>query len=119
MTELAAIHEFGAPQANIPERSFIRRTFVKKQRELSSMTRRLATAWVTRKIELKQALDVLGLWGASKVRDTITQGAGVPPRLEDSTIARKGSSRPLVDTGRLVGSIQHDVVMNKIGGVDA
>jgi hypothetical protein len=110
MVELAAIHEFGAPRAGIPERSFIRRTFAKKARETAAMTKELARAVVLNKLSVAKALDVLGVWGAAAVRETITQGSPIPPPLAASTVAKKGSTRSLVDTGRLVGAIQHEVV---------
>lgn len=109
MIELAAIHEFGSPAANIPERSFIRRTFEKKDRETVRLLRRLAHAVVTGKMDARKALNLLGAWGASQVKATIAEGPGIPPPLAPATIERKGSSRPLVDTGRLLDSITWEV----------
>lgn len=109
MVELAAIHEFGAPGANIPERSFIRSTFAAKQRQAASMAERLAKAIVLKGMPVRQALGLMGAWGAAEVKRTITTGDGVPPPLKPATIARKGSTRPLVDTGRLLASITWEV----------
>lgn len=109
LLEIAAIHEFGAPGAGIPERSFIRSTFRDRQREAATMAERLAKAIVLRGMPVKQALGLLGAWGAAEVKRTITSGDGVPPPLKPATIARKGSSRPLVDTGRLLASITWEV----------
>lgn len=110
MIELAAIHEFGSPAAGVPERSFIRRTFEVKTAELKVIKRRLAERVVTGKMTIGDALEILGSWGAAEVKKTITVGPGVPPPNAPSTVERKGSARPLVDTGRLVGSIQWEVV---------
>lgn len=110
MVDLATIHEFGAPAAGIPERSFIRRTFAEKHEALAAMTKRLAAAVVTKKMPVDRALGLLGAWGAAEVKRTITSGPGVPPPLSPVTIARKGSTRPLVDTGRLVGAITWQVI---------
>jgi phage gpG-like protein len=107
MVELAAIHEFGTE--HVPERSFIRSTFATKQREAATLAERLAKAIVLRGMPIGQALGLLGAWGASAVKATITEGDGVPPPLAPATIARKGSSRPLVDTGRLLASITWEV----------
>jgi hypothetical protein len=49
--------------------------------------------------------DALGQQMVSDVNQTVRSGAGVPPPLKPATIARKGSSRPLVDTGRLLSAI--------------
>ena len=109
MVELAAIHEYGAPKAGIPERSFIRRTFNEKQKQLKSVVGKLATDVVEREKSVESALDQLGAWGAAQVKNTITRGKGVPPPNAPETVAKKGSSRPLVDTGRLVDAIQWEV----------
>lgn len=114
MVELAAIHEFGAPGAGIPERSFIRSTFkVHKTKELANMQAKLAQAIILKDMPVKQALGLLGTWATAQVKRTIS-GRLVRPQLEESeagrrTIARKGSSTTLVDTGRLINAISFEV----------
>lgn len=110
MVELAAIHELGSPKARIPERSFIRSTFEKNKIETGRVTAKLAKQFVEGKMSLAKALGVLGAWGVAQVKNTIARGPHLTPPLKPATIARKGSDRPLVDTGRLLGSIQHEVV---------
>lgn len=109
MIELAAIHEFGSPAANIPERSFIRRTFTFKRIQLDPLQRKLAKALVLGKITPIVAMNMLGQWAAAQVKRTITADEPIPPPLKPATIAAKGSTRPLVDTGRLVGAISYEV----------
>lgn len=109
MAELAAIHEYGSPAAGVPERSFIRRTFAAKEDDVAKMAARLAAGVFSGQMSATRALEILGAFGATEVKKTITEGAGVPPPNAPSTIAKKGSSRPLVDTGRLLGSIQWEV----------
>jgi len=104
LAEIAAIHEFGAPDANIPERSFIRSTFHAKEAELGKLCERVARAIVLDGMSVDQALGIVGAWGAAAIRRTIT-GTDVPPPLAPATVAAKGSSKPLVDTGRLVNAI--------------
>lgn len=111
MIELAAIHEFGSPAAGIPERSFIRSTFA-DQNKLLTVLRGVAKSIVEGKSTIKRGLGLVGVWAAAAVKATITEGKVEPP-LEASTIAAKGSSLPLVDTGRLLGSITHEVVEGK------
>ena len=112
MVELAAIHEFGAPAAGIPERSFIRRTMKNKKRAIGEVTAMLARKLLDQRgFTVRSALEVLGVFAATEVKKTITEGEHVPPPLAPATVAAKGSSRPLVDTGRLVGSINHEVVL--------
>lgn len=117
---LAAIHEFGSPAAGVPERSFIRRTFTVHADELGKVTAKLAKKVVENAMPLEQALGILGAWGAAKVKGTIKSWTWAPEdgglsstvvqELSPRTIERKGSDRPLVDTGRMVDSITHQVV---------
>lgn len=121
MVELMAIHEFGAEVKmtladgsivviKIPERAPIRRTFAQKQTELAEICAKLAKAVVLGKLTPARALALLGQWGVAAVRKTVTEGDGVPPPNAESTKKAKGSSRPLVDTGRLMQSVSYDVV---------
>lgn len=115
MVELAFIHEFGAPGAGIPERSFIRSTFaVHKKEELQTTVAKLAKALANGKLTSDRAMKLLGTWAAAAVKNTISAGL-VRPRLEESeagkrTIAAKGSSKTLVDTGRLINAISYEAV---------
>lgn len=109
--ELAAVHEFGSPDRGIPERSFLRSTFesVDTKRLQKNFTARVMRAIVRGKLTPEQGVDNLGEWGVLQVRNAITVGEGISPANAEATIAKKGSSRPLVDTGSLVQSISHEV----------
>lgn len=102
--ELGMIHEFGAPAAGIPARSFIRRTYDDKIDELKGMQLKLSKMLLDDKLDVARAFAILGEWGANAIKATIVQGK-VEPGLKPQTIARKGSSKPLVDTAQLVNSI--------------
>jgi hypothetical protein len=113
LVELAAIHEFGSPAAGIPERSFLRKTFQLQREEVKAMTEKLAKRFLEDKIELNDALGLLGQWLVARVRETITSQL-VTPRLSESeagrrTIKRKGSSVTLVDTGHLINAISYEI----------
>jgi hypothetical protein len=110
LLELAAIHEFGSPAANIPERSFIRRTFNESegQAELKAIYSKIARAVIAGKLTAEQAIQLLGMKMQSMVRNRILVDM-IPPPNRPSTVARKGSSRPLVDTGQLVGALTYEV----------
>jgi hypothetical protein len=110
MTELMAIHEFGSEAANIPERAPIRTTFAENEGETVEICAKLSKAVVTGGMPARKALGLLGAWGAAQVKKRITEGEHLPPPNAPATIARKGSERPLVDTGRLVGAINYEVV---------
>jgi hypothetical protein len=103
---LGLIHEFGL---GVPERSFLRRTFDRRKEQWTKLARRLIKLVAADKLEIGQALRLLGERMKADVKGTITAGAGIPPPLAPATVRAKGSARPLVDTGRLVGSIDYDV----------
>jgi phage gpG-like protein len=112
LVEIAAVHEFGSRDGRIPERSFLRSTFlIRRVNALAAMQTKLAKAIVTDGMDPSKALAILGAWGAAEVKNTFTE-IDIPPPLAESTIARKGSSRPLVDTGLLKNSISYEVVDN-------
>lgn len=108
LVEIAAVHEFGSPAAGIQERSFIRRTFILEKAELIKTQAGLAKQVVTRNLSMNDALEILGQWGAAAVKKTVTVGNNLPP-LKPATVVKKGSDRPLVDTGRMIQSVSYEV----------
>lgn len=105
LVELAAIHEFGSPAANIPERSFIRGT-LREGDVKSGLTRLIgaaARAIVAEKAEVKESLDKIGAWTVAQIKRRIK--AHIEPPLKQKTIDAKGSSTPLIDTGQLINAI--------------
>lgn len=135
MLELAAIHEFGSPAANIPERSFIRATLNGKRDQINEAIEQHVGSAIKDLLKhdhvsesqaesaAKRALGKLGTQVVSMMRATIRDKATVGPEdqaLKPATIARKGSSTPLVDTAQLVNAISYAVVDGKdVEGVDA
>jgi hypothetical protein len=109
MVEIMAIHEFGSPAANIPERAPIRTTFVRKQDEFGKLFAKAAQA-VMGGMTTERALEIVGVFTSTEVKKTITAEEHLEPALKPATIARKGSDRPLVDTGRLVNAITYEVI---------
>ncbi len=113
--QLATIHEFGLtisyqdrPDVVIPQRSFIRSTADDNLRKYRALLKRVGGQVVAGDLKLDQAMDLVGLKVAADMRAKIRNG--IPPANADATIARKGSSKPLIDTGQLLGSITHKVV---------
>lgn len=108
--ELAAIHEFGSPAAGIPQRSFIRSTFENNKPDVARITGQLASK-IIKGANVAQAYAVLGTWATAQVKNTIVSGGGHASwkPLAAETIARKGSSSPLIDTGRLLSSITWEI----------
>lgn len=101
VADVASFHEFGR---GVPQRSFIRGWFDERVREnrelLLSQLKRVAAG----KLTLDVAMQRVALKMEASVRQRIR--AHIPPPLAPVTIARKGSSTPLIDTGQLVSSIR-------------
>ena len=111
LIELAALHEFGSEDGHIKERSFIRSAFdgrfPRGTTELKQVTAKLYEAVINGRMTETQALEMLGAWGVGTVQANIK--AGVKPDIKEATKRRKGSDKPLIDTGRLRQSINWDV----------
>ncbi len=108
--EIAAIHEFGAPEANIPERSFIRSTFEANKPKYAGMVKKLLPQVVEGKRDVRWMFDVIGQQIVADINRKV-RVEGVPPPLKPETIARKGSSRALLDTGRMLASLTYLTVV--------
>ena len=104
---IAAIQEFGAPRANIPPRPFFRNMIAKKSKE---WPRAVADLLVQNDYDVARTLDQAGFAIEGQLRQSIQQ-TDAPP-LAQSTIDRKGHSKPLVDTGHMLNSVDHEVVRN-------
>ncbi len=109
-SQLASIHEYGL--GNVPARPWIGPPFRLKRDEYFKF---LADAYqkalkAGKPSEVEKALGLLGLKMTADIKKYVTEGEGVPPPLKAATIKRKGSSRPLVDTGELLNSVQFQVV---------
>ncbi len=107
LATVAAANEYGTKY--IPERSFLRRTFAENVKETAAMIAKATKAAHSLKVPADRVLNVLGEWAAIQVKKRITTGDPIPPPNAPATIKRKGSSRPLVDTGRMVGAITYRI----------
>lgn len=101
----AFYNEYGTE--NIPARPFIRQTFEKSQGKLRSLANTLLGKIAVGEITKKQALDIMGDRFASMIRQAIENSEFEPNA--PGTIAKKGSDKPLVDTGAMQRSISHEV----------
>lgn len=114
--EIATIHEYGAPGANIPARAPIASTLYAYRTAHRELIAALIAKLVRQELDLKTALDTLGMRVANDIKNRIAEGE-ILQELAPSTIARKrakgawngkrGESGPilaLVDTGQLKNS---------------
>lgn len=122
--QIAAIHEFGAPQAGIPERSFLRFTMKKDKDEIKTNMGHALKAVVLNKASVEVAYSKVGAVAAGLVKQTIAGNQVQPPTSQATIQARlkrkkslsgakraalAGSEVTLVDTGALMGSIDYEV----------
>lgn len=100
---VAAVHEFGYPEGGIPERSFLRSGIHEGVPKFNRINEANLRAVVLGGKTVEQSLDMLGVVAAGEVQRKIRSGPF--EELKQATKDRKGSSRPLIDTGQLVQSI--------------
>lgn len=108
VVEIATIHEFGAPRANIPERSFIRAGWDKYKGQIESVASRMMNDVFDGKISVDAYFETVGVFTVGRIQEYLRSSQGMKP-LKQATIQAKGSSKPLIDTGQLIGSITHRV----------
>lgn len=102
--EVAAIHELGL---GVPERSWLRAWFEANHRTVIADIKAGMVQIAQGRLTPEALLEVLGQKYVGEIRKR-TQ-AGIDPPLAQSTIDRKGSSTPLIDTGQLWSAITYEV----------
>ncbi len=104
--DYAAYNEFGTE--HIPSRPFMRRSVDTAEREIASFGKAQAMAVASGAITAEQALDRLGLWFQSRIQNTITTARGWAVPNAPATVRQKGSSSPLIDTGRMRAAVTYE-----------
>jgi hypothetical protein len=107
MVGLAMVHEYGSLNGHIPARSFVRSSCDFHEAKYIKLIKKLEDKFINNKLTLEQALTIMGEIVAKDMVQNINNG--ISPALKPQTIERKKSSKPLIDTGRLKGSITHEV----------
>ena len=105
MPGLAAAHEFG--NKHLPERSFLRSSLLENKELYKRQLAALMKQVVRGEITPDEAYNKMGAIAAGKAQEVILNGDLAA--LKPETIRRKGSSKPLIDTGQLVQSITWDI----------
>lgn len=83
----------------VPERSFIRAWFDETKPENLSLAYAMLKRILDGSISVDDALNQMGALFAGRIQQRIAQG--VPPPNAPATIAIKGSSTPLIDSGQM------------------
>jgi len=101
LAELAAVHEYGS--GRVPARAPLAVSFDRSEAALSQVIEGVAGRVIDGELTAEQALDQIGSLHASQIQNTIAEG--LDPPNSTMTVEMKGSSTPLIDTGRLRQSV--------------
>jgi hypothetical protein len=103
--EFGTVGPDGKPR--IPARSFIRAWADENQKRARKLLAGLMKRVIAGTLTEEQALEQFGLWAKGSIQERMARG--VPPPNAQSTVDRKGSSTPLIDTGVLRSSIDFEI----------
>jgi hypothetical protein len=101
VADIAEWNEFGTDR--IPSRSFIGSWFDEREKRFPAAIKAEIEGAVRRGTSVTEAFQTLAVTFQADVQRRIAQG--IEPANTDSTIKRKGSSTPLIDTGVLRSAI--------------
>lgn len=105
VAQVYAFNEFGTE--TIPERPTLRPTFAKEKIKYRlTLGKIVGKAMEEPTYDIHQAMGKIGLMAQNDLQNAI-RTLDAPPNA-DSTISKKGSSNPLIDTGQLVNSVKWD-----------
>jgi hypothetical protein len=94
--------------ATVPARSWLRGYVDEHEAEIQARVSLEMRAVLSGSRTREQALARVGIWIVGQIQERISRG--IAPPNAPSTIARKGSSTPLINTGQLRSSITSRVV---------
>lgn len=100
----ATWQEYGTSRG-IPARPFLRNTQYENENQWSQKTGQDIIQVFEGGLSSSAVLSKLGILMVQDIRKTIDAGNFAP--LSPATIAKKGNSKPLVDTGDMYGAITH------------
>ena len=112
MCDVAAYNELGTD--HIPARPFIRQSVDDNESKIKSFLKGEVKDFAQGK-SAEQILKEIGIFQKDLMQDKITSGSFAPNA--ESTIKKKGSSKPLFDTGRMRQSVNY-VIQKKGSGDD-
>ena len=106
VAEVASYHEFGR---GVPERSFLRDTIDMRRQQIDALLLRLTAGVAMGRVSAGQALELIGESTVGMIIERIVDH--IPPPNAPSTIKRKGSSTPLIDSAQMKGAISYKVTV--------
>lgn len=107
VVDYAAYNEFGT--SRIPARPFMQKTADDNKETMTKFTEFMVGRMLDGKLTDTTLLHNLGMKYQSMIQKTIRDAVNWAQPNANSTIAMKGSTSPLIDTGRMVQSVRYEV----------
>jgi hypothetical protein len=104
VAQIAAINEFGAPEANIPPRPFFRGMVERKKGEWAGD---LGKIIVASDYDQDVSLGLMGKLIEDQLQESIREFSS--PENAESTIEKKGFNKPLIDTSHMLNSVSSEI----------
>lgn len=120
--QVASVHEFGAPRANIPERSFLRSTVDEKRKDYRKLWAKLLALAIGGDMSIRTVFRLVGERARADVQQKIVDVQRPP--LQPETIEQKkrksgkdqikmvdgqDTGNPLIDTGNMRQSVNYKI----------
>lgn len=102
---VAAVQEFGSSDGRIPERSFLRSGIADSEQGIKKLYEKMMPDAISKDLNIDVIQSLVGELVVGNIVQKISEG--IEPANAPSTIKRKGSSTPLIDTGHLRQSITY------------
>lgn len=109
VAQIMTVHEFGSDDGKIPMRSWLRGWFDESQVQMSGLVRDMTKQIVRGKLRAKSALARLGSIAVAELQARWARTPGDWAPLAESTIKRKKSTKPLIDTGQSRTSVTYAI----------
>ena len=107
VVDYAIYNEFGTSRT--PARPFMQTTYNTYMPKTLRFVEYLTGQIIDGKSTPDRALRLIGEQYQSAIRTTIRDAKNWAEPNDPYTVARKGSSSPLIDTGRMIGSVRYEV----------
>lgn len=108
VAEIAFIMEYGSIKNNLPPRPIMAKTVARTKNQLVNLQGRSLDSVLAGKVSAEQAMKLLALWFEGELKRSFISETFAP--LNPQTVAKKKSTRPLIDSGQLRQSITSKVI---------
>lgn len=102
-----AVHQFGSVSRGIPARPWLDKGAAEGAGKYARLAKNKIADVVTGDMAIHTYYGLLGEIGKSEIQKYLISGSFTP--LSPATIKRKGSSKPLIDTGQMRNAITYEI----------